>query len=59
MAEQYISVLGSTKTSEDSPGSPSPLVHNNIANELIIHIVHDELLPEDMDRLKKTGTVIP
>ncbi len=30
------------------------LVHNNIANELIIHIVYDELLPEDMDRLKKT-----
>ena len=25
------------------------LVHNNIANELIIHIVYDELLPEDMD----------
>ena len=22
------------------------LVHNNIANELIIHIVYDELLPE-------------
>ena len=30
------------------------LVHNNIANELIIHIVYDELLPEDMQRLKKT-----
>ena len=30
------------------------LVHNNIANELIIHIVYDELLPEDIDRLKKT-----
>lgn len=30
------------------------LAYNNIANELIIHIVYDELLPEDMDRLKKT-----
>ena len=27
------------------------LVHNNIANELIIHIVYDELLPEDMDKM--------
>ena len=30
------------------------LVHNNIANELIIHIVYDELLPEDRERLLKT-----
>ena len=30
------------------------LVHNNIANELIIHIVYDELLPEDRKRLLKT-----
>ena len=29
------------------------LVHNNIANELIIHIVYDDLLPEDMERLLK------
>ena len=26
------------------------LVHNNIANELIIHIVYDELLPEEIGR---------
>ena len=30
------------------------LVHNNIQHDLNIHIVYDELLPEDMDRLKKT-----
>ena len=30
------------------------LVHNNIYHDLNIHIVYDELLPEDMDRLKKT-----
>ena len=30
------------------------LVHNNIQHDLNIHIVYDQLLPEDMDRLKKT-----
>lgn len=30
------------------------LVYNNIQHDLNIHIVYDELLPEDMDRLKKT-----
>ena len=30
------------------------LAHNNIANELIIHIVYDEILPEDMERLLRT-----
>ena len=29
------------------------LVHNNIANELIIHIVYDDLLSEDMHKLKQ------
>ena len=27
------------------------LVHNNIQHDLNIHIVYDQLLPEDMDRL--------
>lgn len=30
------------------------LVHNHIRNHLIIHIIYDELLPEDMDRLRLT-----
>lgn len=30
------------------------LAHNNIGNELIIHIIYDDLLPEDMQRLKNT-----
>lgn len=30
------------------------LVHNNIQHDLNIHIVYDELLPEDMERLLKT-----
>ena len=25
------------------------LVHNNIGHDLIVHIVYDELLPEDME----------
>ena len=29
------------------------LVHNNIANELIVHIIYDELLSEDMHKLKQ------
>lgn len=30
------------------------LVHNNIQQDLNIHIVYDQLLPEDMERLQKT-----
>lgn len=30
------------------------LVHNNIEHDLVVHIVYDEILPEDMERLRKT-----
>ena len=30
------------------------LAHNNLDNDLIIHIIYDELLPEDMQKLKQT-----
>ena len=30
------------------------LVHNNISHDLVVHIVYDELLPEDRERLLKT-----
>ena len=30
------------------------LAHNNLDNDLIIHIIYDELLPEDMHKLKQT-----
>ena len=30
------------------------LAHSNIGNELAIHIVYDEILPDDLERLKKT-----
>jgi lipopolysaccharide biosynthesis glycosyltransferase len=29
------------------------LVHNNIGHDLIVHIVYDELLPEDMEKLQQ------
>lgn len=30
------------------------LAHNNLDNDLIIHIIYDELLPEDMHKLQQT-----
>lgn len=30
------------------------LAHNNLDNDLLIHIIYDELLPEDMQKLKQT-----
>ena len=30
------------------------LVHNNIEHDLVVHIVYDELLPEDMEKLQQT-----
>ncbi|MCC8158854.1 MAG: glycosyltransferase family 8 protein, partial [Phascolarctobacterium sp.] len=30
------------------------LVHNNLYNNLVVHIVYDELLPEDMEKLRQT-----
>lgn len=29
------------------------LVHNNLYNDLVVHIVYDELLPEDMEKLQQ------
>ena len=30
------------------------LAHNNIEHDLVVHIVYDEILPEDMERLLRT-----
>lgn len=30
------------------------LAHNNIGHELVVHIIYDELLPEDLEKLLQT-----
>ena len=55
MAEQIHIGFGIDKNFGKFAGvTITSLVHNNIQHDLNIHIVYDQLLPEDMDRLKKT-----